>query len=74
MLIYPFHNDDTQSQLHTGLASKGVADRRAKQGRDRDFWVWVWVFLLRFRDRYFKGLGAWKKSGKNGSGAKEKRK
>ena len=68
MLIYPFHNDDTQSQLHTGLASKGVADRRAKQGRDCDFWVWVWVILLRFRDRYFKGLGAWKKSGTNGSG------
>ena len=30
--------------------------------------IWVWVFLLRFRDRYFKGLGAWKKSGTNGSG------
>ena len=55
MLIYPFHNDDTQSQLHTGLASKGVADRRAKQGRDRVFWVWF--FLLRFQDRYFNGLG-----------------
>ena len=60
MLIYPFHNDDTQSQLHTGLASKGVADRRAKQGRDRHFWVWVFVL------RYFKGT--------NGSGEKEKKK
>ena len=28
-----------------------MADRRAKQGRDRDFWVWVWVFLLRFREK-----------------------
>ena len=70
MLIYPFQNDDTQSQLHTGLASKGVADRRAKQGRDSNFWV----FLLQFGYRYFKGLGAWKKSGTNGSGEKGKKK
>ena len=70
MLIYPFQNDDTLSQLHKGLASKGVADRREKQGRDRDFWVWV--FLLRFGDRYSKGLAAWKKSGMNGSGEKQK--
>ena len=74
MLIYPFHNDDTQSQLHTGLASKGVADRRAKQGRDRHFWVWV--FVLRFRDRYF---WVWVFvlryfKGTNGSGERKKRK
>ena len=68
MLIYPFHNDDRQSQLPTRVGrvwfgrsfarrnhGGGVADRGAKQGRDSDFWVWV--FLLRFRERYFKGLG-----------------
>ena len=76
MLIYPFHNDDTQSQLHTGLTSKGVADRRAKQGRDRHFWVWV--CLLRFRDRYF-WVWVWVFvlryfKGTNGSREKEKKK
>ena len=50
MLIYPFHNDDAQSQLPTRVArvwfglsferrnhGGGVGDRRAKQGRDRVF-------------------------------------